>query len=224
MELNSSKKKLTTHLRILNKAKFLFEKNGVTHVTIDDIAVESFIARSTFFTHFASLEDLYSEIANRELDALIDIILSAKASGERYDAVLKDFLSRLIDDTSKYPKTFIELFVKGILTADKPNEKFLEFEAVISDILQYASPPVSGGIIDAKDIYDALFGLYLGVVCDDLIRYKGIPDPEAVKKILYMLVNILNIGTPDATEAKTETGVVASERKRRRSPESRRRQ
>jgi AcrR family transcriptional regulator len=196
MENLSGKKKVVTHLRILHQAKTLFEKNGLTRTTIDDIAAAAAIARSTFFTHFASLDELYAEISSAETESLLALLKDLKERKFPYDAILKAYLSKLIDDTAKYPKTFVELFIKSVLIAEKPNKRFLEIENALCDMLKYASPPTPRAAT-VKDLYKSLFGLYFGIVFCDLIADKKKSETAAMKDALALYIDTLNISTPE---------------------------
>ncbi|MBR3438787.1 MAG: helix-turn-helix transcriptional regulator, partial [Clostridia bacterium] len=52
------RKKDNTHRAIMHSAKMLFEKNGLGNVTVEQIAEAADVSRSTFFTHFTSVDDL----------------------------------------------------------------------------------------------------------------------------------------------------------------------
>ena len=74
-----SRKKEQTHRAIMHSAKVLFEQNGINNVTIDRIAEEADVSRSTFFTHFESLDALLGEIAAEEIS---DILSPPEGSGK----------------------------------------------------------------------------------------------------------------------------------------------
>jgi AcrR family transcriptional regulator len=196
MENLSVKKKVVTHLRILHQARTLFEKNGVTRTTIDDIAAAAAIARSTFFTHFASLDELYAELSSTEIEGLLSFFDDLKRQNLPYDLILKTWISKLIDDTAKFPRTFVELFIKGILITEKPNEKFIDIETAICGILAYASPPTPRAAT-VRDLYKALMGLYFGVVFCDFICDKKNGDTEPMKDTLILYIDTLNISSPE---------------------------
>jgi AcrR family transcriptional regulator len=196
MENLSTKKKVVTHLRILHQAKTLFEKNGITHTTIDDIAAAAAIARSTFFTHFASLDELYSELSADEIESLLSVLNDLKGQNLAYDMILKAFSSKLIDDTAKYPKTFVELFIKNVLISERPNEKFLEIESAICDILKYASPPTPRAAT-VRDLYKSLMGLYLSTVFCDFICDKKTNETESMKDTIVLYIDMMNISSPE---------------------------
>jgi sugar phosphate isomerase/epimerase len=58
-----SRKKEQTHRSIMHSAKVLFEQHGINNVTIEQIAENADVSRSTFFSHFDSLDSLLTEIA-----------------------------------------------------------------------------------------------------------------------------------------------------------------
>ena len=47
-----SRKKEQTHRTIMHSAKVLFEQHGINNVTIEQIAENADVSRSTFFSHF----------------------------------------------------------------------------------------------------------------------------------------------------------------------------
>ena len=67
-----SRKKQNTHKAILHQAKVLFEKEGIGNVTIEQISESADVSRSTFFSHFASVDDLLKEISNEEINDVFD--------------------------------------------------------------------------------------------------------------------------------------------------------
>ena len=75
-----SRKKQNTHKAILHQAKVLFEKEGIGNVTIEQISESADVSRSTFFSHFASVDDLLKEISNEEINDVFDAAERATAS------------------------------------------------------------------------------------------------------------------------------------------------
>lgn len=62
---------------LLDAAKALFAEVGYARVTHADVAYEAGIARTTFYEHFASKEDLLIHLVQRDLPALITKILDS---------------------------------------------------------------------------------------------------------------------------------------------------
>ncbi|MDR1939851.1 MAG: TetR/AcrR family transcriptional regulator [Clostridiales bacterium] len=192
MEKQTGKKRPATHTRILHVSKIIFEKNGVTKTTCADIAEEAGIARSTFFTHFASLDELYAELNQRELIDLIDKVkeLSSQESSPEY--ILKELFAKLVDDTIKYPKTFVELLVKGLLFMPNKNKYFTEFERVVSKVaagLLRQTPPTP------EEAFTSLLGLYFGFIFKALLRDSNVTadDGRAVKAAIDRYIDSLKL-------------------------------
>ena len=89
-----SRKKQNTHKAILHQAKVLFEKEGIGNVTIEQISESADVSRSTFFSHFASVDDLLKEISNEEINDVFDA--AEKGDGKLTVSAL---LKQLNDDT-----------------------------------------------------------------------------------------------------------------------------
>ena len=75
-----SRKKQNTHKAILHQAKVLFEKEGIGNVTIEQISESADVSRSTFFSHFASVDDLLKEISDEEINDVFEA--ARKGDGE----------------------------------------------------------------------------------------------------------------------------------------------
>ena len=93
-----SRKKQNTHKAILHQAKVLFEKEGIGNVTIEQISESADVSRSTFFSHFASVDDLLKEISDEEINDVFEA--ARKGDGELTVSAL---LKQLNDDTYPYP-------------------------------------------------------------------------------------------------------------------------
>ena len=97
-----SRKKQNTHKAILHQAKVLFEKEGIGNVTIEQISESADVSRSTFFSHFASVDDLLKEISDEEINDVFEA--ARKGDGELTVSAL---LKQLNDDTIRiFPQRF----------------------------------------------------------------------------------------------------------------------
>ena len=111
-----SRKKQNTHKAILHQAKVLFEKEGIGNVTIEQISESADVSRSTFFSHFASVDDLLKEISDEEINDVFEA--AKKGDGELTVSAL---LKQLNDDTYPYPYLSAEVLMRGILSKGESN-------------------------------------------------------------------------------------------------------
>ncbi len=105
-----SRKKQNTHKAILHQAKVLFEKEGIGNVTIEQISESADVSRSTFFSHFASVDDLLKEISDEEINDVFEA--ARKGDGELTVSAL---LKQLNDDTYPYPYLSAEVLMRHSL-------------------------------------------------------------------------------------------------------------
>ena len=178
-----SRKKDTTHHAIMHSAKQLFEKNGISNVTIENIAEDADVSRSTFFSHFASLDDLLSQIANEEIR---DILKAA----EREDGLdMQAVFTKLAEDTCPYPSLMCELVVRSILS---------EQESSVSDVFRMLSAEIGKSGYDAlkknfspEDIAALIFGAYFGLIFRKITDKEPFDAPEEVIRKIHSFIQHL---------------------------------
>lgn len=197
-------KRAFTHNKILHAAKILFESKGLTDTTIDDISIEAGIARSTFFTHFARLDDLYAELATAEMDDLLLILRSMKEENASPACILKSLLYKLIDDSSVYPRTFSELLLKAMFYPET-KKRFLEVEQLTLPLFE-TSKIFKDTKVTTTDLYAALLGLYYVLASRKLARkeregFWG--DSEDFKRRVENFIDALELSQIQPSETKS---------------------
>ena len=153
MEKNrQSRKREATHRALKHSAKMLFEEKGIGNVTIEEIAEGADVSRSTFFTHFESLDDLLSQIADEEIDDIINV--SRTESGTDIDALI----TQLTEDTCKYPYVMGQLLMKNLMYSR---------DSSISDVLNLIAAEIGKGGFEnllssftEKDVASLIIGAY----------------------------------------------------------------
>lgn len=177
------KKRERTHRAIMHSAKLLFEKKGIGNVTIDQISENADISRSTFFTHFSSLDDLLNQIADEEIR---DILTATESeSKERISALF----SRLNKDTYPYPNLMLDLFIRSILYNGR--SAVAEIDAVMTDEIK------SGGYEGLKrqfkdgDISAFILGSYFGLIFKKFINNEPFDDQEETNAKIQKFINYL---------------------------------
>lgn len=178
-----SRKRDTTHRAIMHSAKLLFEKEGIANVTIEKIAEGADVSRSTFFSHFESLEDLLSQIANEEIN---DIIKAADNNGSTdISAVFK----QLTEDTYPYPLLTSELFVRSILSSKESSiSKMLSLITGEIEKDGYSALP---DVFTSKDISAFIFGAYFGLIFQKLIDNEPFENPDETNDKIQHFIKFL---------------------------------
>lgn len=127
----TKREKLTEFNRgnILNAAKTLFETNGYSQTTMDDIAVKAGCSKSTVYAYFVSKDEIFNHILYERMVLLRDRFRSAvrKKAGfeEAYNAVCRT----LTDFQREYP-----LYFSGILGETGIDEDEFEKQPILRDI------------------------------------------------------------------------------------------
>lgn len=176
-----SRKKEQTHRSIMHSAKVLFEQHGINNVTIEQIAENADVSRSTFFSHFDSLDSLLTEIAAEE----INDIFSAIEADETEPSVAAVF-RQLNSDTYAYPYLMGELFMRSILSPG---------ESAVARVDHLLRTEIGQGnynkmleVFDSKDISAFIFGAYFGLIFQKFMNNEPFEDPSETNDKIQKLI------------------------------------
>ncbi len=123
--------------RILELARELFFRYGFTKVTIDEIAAELHISKTTFYNNFSSKEDLLDKVIDSYYQTIRDGISHIMAEGSGYLETLRKILlfigemlkrmdARAQDDIrTSSPKTWQNLKALQLRTVHSSLEKVI---------------------------------------------------------------------------------------------------
>ena len=178
-----SRKREQTRRAIMHSAKMLFEQNGIGHVTIEQITDGAAVSRSTFFSHFESVDDLLTQIAEEE----INDIFSAAERSEGNLSVSAVF-RQLNADTFLYPSLTAELFLRSILAPGKSAVARVD-ELLQAELAQTASPRVLARFPE-KDLSAFIFGAYFGLVFQKLMNDEPFDDPSRTDAKIQQLIQL----------------------------------
>jgi AcrR family transcriptional regulator len=185
-ETRQKRKRLQTHVGIMHNAKRLFEEKGLGKVTIEEITEAADISRSTFFSHFDSMEALVSEIADI---AVKDIIDAYKASGKTGLEGITALFDKLIEDSCPYPHFAVELFLNGIVK-ERGKTTFSELEQFIGAELTRAVCRQTK--YSRKEQTALIIGAYFGTVFQKFLRGDLVWNAAELKKsVTNMIKNII---------------------------------
>jgi AcrR family transcriptional regulator len=176
-----SRKKEQTHRSIMHSAKVLFEQHGINNVTIEQIAENADVSRSTFFSHFDSLDSLLTEIAAEE----INDIFSAIEADEAEPSVAAVF-RQLNSDTYAYPYLMGELFMRSILSPG---------ESAVARVDHLLRTEICQGnykkmleVFNSKDISAFIFGAYFGLIFQKFMNNEPFEDPTETNDKIQKLI------------------------------------
>lgn len=169
----------------MHSAKVLFEKNGIGNVTIDQISEGADVSRSTFFSHFASLDDLLAQIANEEIN---DIFAAVDASGE--EPSMSAVFRRLNTDTYPYPYLVCELLMRGILS--QGDSSFARVDSFVrSEIESKGGFDRARELFCAKDLSAFIFGAYFGLIFQKFINNEPFENPDETNDKIQKFIKFL---------------------------------
>lgn len=179
------RKKNNTHQAILHSAKTLFEQNGIGNVSIEKISEAADVSRSTFFIHFASLDDLLEQIAAEEIN---DLFRAAKESDRAL--TIRSLIFQLVDDTTPYPYLTGELLMRGLLS--KSNNSYQQ----VYDFLQNAVEEHEGyqgvkKMLSSKELAAILLGGYFGLVFQKFVNKDSFNNSEDIKETLNKFITFI---------------------------------
>lgn len=178
-----TRKKNLTHNTIMHHAKRLFEEKGIGNVTIEEIAEAADVSRSTFFSHFATVEALLTEIAGVAIE---DILREKKESGKKGIQGIIVLMNKLIEDTCPYPHLTAELLSNGIMKS-KGKSPFYYFENVIYNEIK--AEGASGKMYTYKEQAALIMGAYFGLIYQRLIKGESFNRPEDIKRTMRKFIN-----------------------------------
>ena len=179
------RKKNLTHKNIMHAAKKLYEKKGIGNISIEEITEYADVSRSTFFSHFASLEILSTEIACKAIDEILEFY---RQSGKNGIAGIKVLLEKLVDDTCPYPYFSTEIFMNGILKT-RGKTAFYEFEHVLYEELKSAN--TSKNSFSIEEQLPLILGSYFRNIYQKLIRGEETYNPEEIKTTINKFIDNL---------------------------------
>ncbi len=165
----------------MHSAKVLFEQYGINNVTIEQIAENADVSRSTFFSHFDSLDSLLTEIAAEE----INVIFFPIEADEAEPSVAAVF-RQLNSDTYAYPYLMGELFMRSILSPG---------ESAVARVDHLLRTEIGQGnyqkmleVFDSKDISAFIFGAYFGLIFQKFMNNEPFEDPTETNDKIQKLI------------------------------------
>jgi AcrR family transcriptional regulator len=143
--------------QVIDVARRLFGERGTTEVSMDEIAAEAGVARSTVYVYFANRDELLRACLKRMLDQLLDAIAS-------------DW------DRATEPAARLHILIEGMFERLDDNPTFFRLALITQDALTQGSLAVGSELaLIGLEVAGMLQGLYVEGVSTGVFRSM---DPD----------------------------------------------
>ncbi len=134
---NISKRELNKQLiraRLLSAGFSLFQAKGFDNVSIDEIAEEAKVARSTFFNYFPGKEDLLCELALQGIARFADDLEQLKSEPSVVKRVVQA-ITNLISESFKYLNISWRVILETMKRPAMPDSPIERFYALLEPLI-----------------------------------------------------------------------------------------
>lgn len=201
------RKRARTRQAVVDAATELFERDGYDETTVADIAAAADIGTRTFFSYFASKEEVLFPESDARVQAAIDAIAS-RGSGDRPPAVLLRALKQVGDDNDELVSRLAALRLRLIRTVPSVRGRALQIQlGAQRDIAAHLAAAFPDQLDDVSAA--ALTGAFVGAISGALQVLLDDPgrldDPAALKAAIQHATNVAL--TPWLRESSSRSGV-----------------
>jgi len=207
-----------TTRRLLNAARKLIARKGLSDTTLDDIAEEAGYTRGAFYSNFGSKADLFIELLRRDHEAT-----NAQLRALRSESVPLEHIQRCIRKIHGQlygtDESFMNWAEARMLAARDAKFRarldalLVERRAEVAELIRYVygrlgvAPPVAATAL-AMGFNSLLEGVKLNMLCS-----PGRTTPEDAESVLRLFVDsLVQVARVQALESREKTGEL-SERK-----------
>jgi AcrR family transcriptional regulator len=188
---------------ILDSARKLFARKGVTGVTLDDIAREIEFSKGTIYSHFESKEEIYAQILLEHLDGLLCFLKRASDDSRDAEEGIRRSLEayvRFYDKNREYFKLLflVDFFGDGDGVPEKL-QKEIQFKKVaclaeLQRVLK-KDPQVSARFENnLRDLAILLWGMINGILQLAETRQIG---PQELERLTQLAFDVVTRGLKD---------------------------
>jgi AcrR family transcriptional regulator len=180
-----------TKAKLVDVARQLFAKEGVENTTMNDIALASKKGRRTLYTYFKSKDEIYSAVAESELDILSDVMKQVSEKPISPDEKMIELIyTRLnaVKEAVYRNGTLRANFFRDIWRVEKVRKKFDAkevqiFKAVLQEGQEKGSFQVDDVNMTAEIVHYCLKGIevpyirgQIGAGLDEEIKVKYVTN------------------------------------------------
>jgi AcrR family transcriptional regulator len=130
-----------TRASVVRAAARLWAEQGFDGPTIEDICAAAGIARSTFYFHFESKDELIDELTWATAAATASDVEAALGAGS-LDAQIDAFIDAVAGRMTKVPRPFVALVLRRAATRNVPGETpddRVDFARILTPLLERAT-------------------------------------------------------------------------------------
>lgn len=183
--------------RILVTAEKIFARFGMKKTTMDEIAREVHIGKSTLYYYFESKEQIFAEVIHKDSRRLQQKLNEAVAAGTTPQEKLRNYvLARMkhLHDLGSYYSTITDEYLEQYAFVEKARREFFEFEIMsLQMILEEGTKTgvfsVGDESIVARNLAIALKGLeYPLLILENDVDY--LKETDMILDILFKGIEV----------------------------------
>ena len=178
---------------IVEMARSLFTRFGFNKTTVDEIARDSYVAKSTIYNHFNSKEEIFEQVIEKEASILFNEINTALENiSDPFEKLRTYAITRM-----RHVKKLINLYsalndeyLEHFEFIEKARKKSLEKEIkMIKSIFQEG---IDQGVFEVLDLNLISFSIITSWKGLDFPWTKDIDLPDPLENINYLLDVLFN--------------------------------
>ena len=159
--------------QVIDVARRLFGERGTTEVSMDEIAAEAGVARSTVYVYFANRDELLGACLKRMLDQLLEAIAS-------------DW------DRATEPAARLRILIEGMFERLDENPTFFRLALITQDALTQGSLAVGSELaLIGLEVAGMLQGLYLEGLSTG--RFRSMDPDRAISLIGQQIYGAMSV-------------------------------
>jgi AcrR family transcriptional regulator len=186
-----AKKLNQTQFAIINAAQIVFARYGYRKTTVDDIAQEAHIAKSSIYRYFKTKEEIFETIVEKEADMWLKRIQKAIAVQKNPKDKLRAYVltkTQILKTLKNFYHALKDEYLEHYESIERLRKKYAEKETkLVERILRNG---VKKGVFVIEDLKLSSFALVTGLKGMEIILLSenGATDfDKSVDSLLHML-------------------------------------
>ena len=181
-----------TRSRIARASVRLWSAHGLNDVTVEEVCIAAGVARSTYYLHFTSREDVLGELSMIAADAVAGRVLSLTGESTPLAAALEMFVDELAQRARRMPKHLLAAVMTTAVTnlADVGHldDDRTDFGQLFAILLTQAR---RRGDLRSDEDPEELAAVVSGMVMEGLLRWaRGTSTAPTVEAVLQARLSV----------------------------------